>query len=456
MRTKSNYNHLTFGLGTVGRDMVFTIISTFLIFYLTDILNLPNDVLWWLTSIILFARVFDALNDPIMGLIVDNTFTKYGKFKPWIAFGALVSGIFTILIFTDFGLSHGAYIAAFAVFYLCWGMSFTSNDIPYWSMLPSLSMDQKEREKIGAIARICGNLGMFSVVVGIVPITEMLGNSLGSMQRGYFAFAVIIVAIMWIGQCITLFGVKEQRGVFKKEDPTTLKDLVHVIFKNDQLLYTAISMVLFMIGYVTTTGFGLHFFKYAYGDEGMFSVFAAVLGVSQLSALSVFPIFSKRFSRRTLYTASTILVVLGYIVFFFSPMDMLYIGISGLLIFIGQAFIQMLMLMFLADSVEYGQWKLGKRNESITFALQPFINKMGGAIASGIVGATVIISGITDAYSAEDVTEQGLLIMKTAMLILPLVLIVSGYLVYRFKFKIDAEMYKRIVSDLVARGDLKL
>jgi len=196
MRTKSNYNHLAFGLGTVGRDMVFTIISTFLIFYLTDILNLPNDVLWWLTSIILFARVFDALNDPIMGLIVDNTFTKYGKFKPWIAFGALVSGIFTILIFTDFGLSHGAYIAAFAVFYLCWGMSFTSNDIPYWSMLPSLSMDQKEREKIGAIARICGNLGMFSVVVGIVPITEMLGNSLGSMQRGYFAFAVIIVAIM--------------------------------------------------------------------------------------------------------------------------------------------------------------------------------------------------------------------------------------------------------------------
>jgi melibiose permease/lactose/raffinose/galactose permease len=456
MSTKPNYNRFTFGLGTIGRDMVFTIISTFLIFYLTDILNLPNDVLWWLTSIILFARIFDALNDPIMGLIADNTNTKYGKFKPWIAFGALVSGIFTILIFTDFGLSGGAYIASFAVFYLFWGMSFTSNDIPYWSMLPALSMDQKERERIGAFARICGNLGMFSVVVGIVPITGMLGEQLGSTQKGYFAFAVIIVVIMWLGQSITLFGVKEQKGVFKKEKPTSLKDLLFVIFKNDQLLYTAISMVLFMIGYVTTTGFGLHFFKYAYGDEGMFSVFAAVLGVSQLSALSVFPLFSKRFSRRTLYTASTVLVVLGYIIFFFSPMDMLYIGISGLLIFIGQAFIQMLMLMFLADSVEYGQWKLGKRNESITFALQPFINKMGGAIASGIVAATLIISGITDAYSAADVTPESLLIMKASMLILPLILIVAGYIVYRLKFKIDAEMYKKIVADLVARGDLKL
>jgi len=456
MKSSKNYNYLTFGLGTIGRDMVFTIISMFLMFYLTDILNLPNSVLWWLTAIILFARIFDAVNDPIMGLIVDNTRTKYGKFKPWIAFGALTSGIFTILLFTDFGISETSYIILFAVFYLFWGMTFTSNDIPYWSMLPSLSMDQKEREKIGAIARICGNLGMFSVVVGIVPITEALGAYFGSMQTAYFVFALIIVLIMWIGQTITLFGVKEKTEIFKNESKTTLKELLVVIFKNDQLLYTAISMVLFMIGYVTTTSFGLFFFKYAYGDEGMYSTFAAVLGVSQLSALAVFPFFSKKFNRKTLYTASTILVVLGYIVFFFSPMNMLYIGLAGLLLFVGQAFIQMLMLMFLADSVEYGQWKLGKRNESITFALQPFINKMGGAIASGVVGATLIISGITDAYSAEDVTSEGLFIMKTSMLILPLILIVAGYIVYRLKYKIDAELYKKIIADLVKRGDLKI
>ena len=456
MRTVSNRNHYTFGLGTIGRDMLYTLISMYLIFYLTDILQLSNATLWWINGIILAARIFDALNDPIMGVIVDNTHTMFGKFKPWIAIGALLSAVFTVLLFTDFGLKGSGYIALFAVVYLFWGMSFTANDISYWSMLPSLSMDQKEREKIGAFARICANIGLFVVVAGIVPATTALGTALGSMQKGYFIFSIILVLIMWSCLCITLFGVKEHRGVFRQEAHTSLKGMVTAIFKNDQLLYTAISMALFMIGYTTTTSFGLYFFKYAYGDEGMYSIFAVVLGVSQILALVVFPLFSRRFSRKTLYTAAIGLVVLGYVIFFFSPMNMLFIGLSGVLLFLGQAFIQLLMLMFLADTVEYGQWKLGKRNDSVTFSLQPFINKMGGAVASGVVGTTVIISGINDATSAADVTQEGLFMMKAAMLVLPLLCILAGYLIYRYKYRIDHKLYRQIISDLQERGAIKL
>jgi melibiose permease/lactose/raffinose/galactose permease len=218
-------------------------------------------------------------------------------------------------------------------------------------------------------------------------------------------------------------------------------------------MYTAISMALFMIGYVTTTSFGIYFFKYAFKNEGMYLVFAGILGVSQLAALSVFPLLTKKYSRKHLYAFSTILVVVGYIIFFFSPMNMIPIGISGILLFIGEAFIQVLMLMFLADTVEYGQWKLGRRNESITFSVQPFINKIGGAISSGIVGATLIISGINAAQTPDDVTDTGLLIMKLSMLILPLFFITAGYLVYRAKFKIDKELFDKIVSELKDRGD---
>jgi melibiose permease/lactose/raffinose/galactose permease len=231
--------------------------------------------------------------------------------------------------------------------------------------------------------------------------------------------------------------------------------MFRVLFKNDQLLYTAISMALFMIGYVTTTSFGVYYFKYAFGNEDMYSVFAAILGVSQIAALSVFPLFSKKYSRKSLYAFSTVLVVVGYLIFFFAPMKMLYIGAAGILLFVGEAFIQLLMLMFLTDTVEYGQWKLGSRNESITFSIQPFINKIGGAIANGIVGVTLILSGINAAETPADVTESGLLMMKFAMLILPLIFIVIGYIIYKKKFKIDKEMFDKIIADLAERGDIK-
>ncbi len=444
-------NRYFFGLGTVGRDMLYSIVSMYLLFYLTEILDLPDSTMWYMTGALTILRIFDAVNDPVMGILVDNTHSRYGKFKPWIAIGGIIGGILTVLLFTDFGLTGIGFVICFVIIYLAWDLTYGANDIAYWSMLPSLAYDQKERERIGSFARICANVGMYIIVVGILPIT----NALGGDKSAWFTLAAVIVLITWAFLCFTLFGVKEDRTFYKKQESTSLKELFRVIFKNDQLLYTAIAMALFMIGYCTTTSFGIYFFKYAFKNENMYSVFAGILGVSQLLALSCFPVFSKRFSRKQLYAVSTVLVLLGYIIFFLSPMHMLPIGIAGVLLFIGEAFIQLLMLMFLADTVEYGQWKLGRRNESITFSVQPLINKIGGAIANGIVGITLILSGINSAATPEDVTDTGLMIMKLAMLILPLVFILAGYLIYRSKYKIDKEMFDKIVSEISEGAELK-
>jgi len=447
-------NQYAFSLGTIGRDMLYTLVSLYLTYYLTDILNLPDSTFVGAGIIMLVIRGYDAFNDPFMGFIVDNTKSRFGKFKPWIAIGALTSAIFTILFFSDFGFRNAAFLVSFTVIYLLWEAAFTANDIAYWSMLPSLSIDQKVREKIGAAARICANIGMFAVVVGVIPVTKAIGRATGDMQKGFFLFAVIIASIMVLGQCITLLGVREPKDFFKQEEKTTLRDMFRAIGKNDQLLVTALSMCLFMIGYNATADFGVYFFKYAYKDENMYSIFALVLGVSQITALAVFPLFSRRFSRKQLYFGATVIVVIGYIIFFLSPMNMLFIGAAGICLFVGEAFIQLLMLVFLTDTIEYGQWKLGRRNEAVTFSVQPFINKIGGAVGNFIVSITVVIAGINSAATPDDVTEQGLLIMKAAMLILPLILIVAGYLVYKAKFRIDKDMYDRIVTDLRARGDI--
>ncbi len=460
-------NRIFFGLGTVGRDMFYTMVSMFLMVYLTEVLDLPDSIMWWMTGILTVMRVFDAVNDPFMGVIVDNTKGKYGKFKPWMLIGGVTGGIFMILMFTDLGLKGAAYIIFFAIVYLGWDILYGLNDIAYWSMLPSLSTDQKVREQMGSFARICANIGLFVCVVGIVPVTNMISVALGgngtfyadggtddARVKGWFVFAIIIFVLMIGFQLVTVFGVKERSNHFRQEENTTIREMISVIFKNDQLMWLALSLSLFMIGYVTTTSFGVHFFKYAYGDENMYSIFAAILGVSQLTAIALFPALTKRMSRKKLYTISTILVVAGYVLFFFSPMNMLFIGAAGILIFVGQAIIQTLMLMFLADTIEYGQLKMGKRNESVTFSVQPFINKIGGAIANGVLGVTLIVSGINAAATPKDVTAQGITIMKSSMLILPLVVIVIGYVIYLLKFKIDEKMHADIVSQLKARGEI--
>src|SRR5699024_9466768 len=154
------------------------------------------------------------------------------------------------------------------------------NDIAYWSMLPSLTMDQKKRENMGAFARICGNVGMFAIMVAWEPVTSAMGNT----PHGWVIVAVAVTVATLGFQCFTLLGVKEDRSRFKTEAGTSLRQLFSVLFKNDQLMWTTLSMALFMVGYCTTTGFAMYYMQYVFGNKDMYAILAAVVGVSQLAA----------------------------------------------------------------------------------------------------------------------------------------------------------------------------
>ncbi|MEL3913324.1 glycoside-pentoside-hexuronide (GPH):cation symporter [Treponema pedis] len=440
-------NKLFYGIGTIGRDMVYALTNMYLIYYITEALSLPPQLIITIGFIMTVLRIFDALNDPFMGVIIDNTKSRFGKFKPWILIGAVLSGIFTVLIFTDFKLTGAAYVAVFTFLYLFWGISYTANDISYWSMLPSLSQNQKEREKIGSIARIFANLGLFTVVVGIVPAKKFLTAQLGNEKTAYFLIATALSTIMLFFQIIMLAGTKENKNLKTVKRTTPVKELFSVIVKNDQLLWITVSMALFMIGYMTTTTFGIYYFEFIFRDIDMYGKFAAVLGLSQIAALAVFPQVSKFLTRKKIYRYAIISVTAGYILFYIFGKFSVAVLTSGILIFFGQAFIQLLMLMFIADSVEYGELKLGRRNDSITFSLQPLINKIGGAAAALAVSITV--SYYKKAFAAEgSAYPNGETVFKFAMLILPLVCMLIGYFIYEKKYIIDEKKYSEILGKL--------
>lgn len=438
-----------FGLGTLGRDMVGALVSMFLLVYLTEVVGVTDATLAAVTVVLVVMRLFDAVNDPVMGVIVDNTRTRWGKFKPWIAGGALAWGAATVVMFTDWGVTGVAFVVVFTLVYLVWEVAYTVNDISYYGMLPSLTRDQGERERIGVVARVCANVGLFALVVGLVPITNALEEALGSAQRAWLVLAVGVVVIMLVFQSITLVTTREQ--VAAPPAHTPMRELVGVIVRNDQLLWVTLAMVLFMTGYLVTTSLGLYYFTYVYGDEGMYPVFAAVLGVTQILGLLVFPLVSRRLGRRRVHLLASALCVAGYAVFLAAGVSMALIAVAGVLLFTGQAFIQLLMMMFIADSVEYGEWKLGRRNESVTFSLQPFIYKGSNALASGVVGATLIWSGINEAASPADVTAGGIALFKAAMLGLPMLLVAVSWLVLSRTYRLDETRYAAIVADLRER-----
>lgn len=453
MSTRVLRNRYGYGIGTLGRDMTYTLVSMYLIFYLSDVLEVSTPVLATVTVVLVIARIFDAVNDPFMGLIVDNTRGRWGRFRPWIVAGAVLSSIFLVLMFTDFGLGDVAFVVVFTVVYLAWEISYTMNDLGYWSMLPALTQDQKERERIGSFARICANIGVFSVVVAIVPLSNALAAVTGDIRTAYTVIAVAAAAIMLVFQTVMVLFVREDPGIVTTAEPTRFRDLVSIIFRNDQLVVISVALLLFMSAFSITTGLGLFYFKYVFGDESMYSVFAVVLGVAQITALACYPLLSRAMSRRTLFTAAIVSVTAGYVVFAFTaPGALVMIIIAGLLVFSAQAAIQLLMLMFIADTVEYGHWKLGRRNDSITLSLQPFIYKMGSAVSSGVIGWTVIASGMQDAHGAADMTPAGADLVRAAMFWLPLALIVASYVIYRVWYRIDAARYRLIVEELTARA----
>ena len=442
-------NQWTYGVGTLGRDAVYTLVSFYLVVYLTEVLNLPDSTMWWVSGVLLAARLLDAFLDPVVGALVDSTRSRYGQFKPWLLFGGLASGIATVLLFTDTGLTGGAFVAVFGVVVLLWGLMWSAHDISYWGMLPALSINPAERERLAAVAKTFASIGQFAAVAGVpVAVAALAGGIEGGTTGSWRTIAIILAVIMVALMLVPILAVRERTDVDLEGERTGLRELLRALFRNDQLLWAAAAYLLFMLGYGTTGAFGWYFFKYAYGDEAVFPVFALFVGLGQIAGLATFPLARRRWSRGQLFTWSTALIVVTYAVFFVAPMNIVVLGGLAFVMFFLASFIMLLMLVFQADTIEYGQWKLGRRNNAVTFALQPFINKTSAAMNTWIVSATVIIAGINEADTAADVTPGGITMMKVAMLLIPALLIIAGYAVWRRKFVIDESLHARIVAEL--------
>ncbi|WP_338854817.1 melibiose:sodium transporter MelB [Clostridium perfringens] len=431
----------SFGIGAIGKDAVYAIVSIYLMFYFTDVLGIAAG---FVGGLFFVARIWDAINDPIMGLIVDNTRTRWGKFRPWILIGTLVNSVVLIFLFTDCGLTGNALYIYVSVIYILWGMTYTLMDVPYWSMLPNLTSDKEEREEVSVIPRIFAAFATLIVSSLGLKIVSILGD--GNQKSGFLYFSIIISAVFIVTILITVKNTREH-NFSSSQEKTTLKQMVNVLVKNDQLITFLFMVLLFTVGQQIIAGIQLYYFKYVTESENLFTVFVSFSGISTILGLIVFPKIVSKLSRIKVYILGCVLPVIGIVMLLlaglFLPKNPILVGLAGIIYSFGGGFFTGSQTVALADIVDYGECKLGTRNESVIFSIQTLLVKISTAFGGLLTGLILSATGYVPNQVQSATTINGLRIVMT---IVPIIFISASALVYIKHYKLNGETLNNIIK----------
>ena len=481
-------NLLMYPLGTMGRDMVYCLFANFLLTFVLITKNLTPAQLTAITGIMVAARVFDAVNDPIMGNIIEKTRTKWGKFKPWLLIGGITSSAVVIAAFNNTGINGWSFVIYFGVIYFLYSITFTMNDIAYWGMVPALSSDADTRNQFTSRATLFAGIGGTLASV-LIPMLTTGGMAIGgNAVTAYGAVSILICILSPLFMLFTLLGVRENRSDMEKPAPRiSLKMIVKTITGNDQLMWIALIFLLQQIGNgLVVGGLGSFYIYFEFGYAGgLYSLFT-MLGMSVTAFLMVFyPMISRKLQRKRLMGILQNVAIVGYLTMLlaglFLPATMLkfyVITVGYMMANFGQYGFYLVMMISIINTVEYNEHKHGERAEAIISSLRPFLTKLGSAICVALTSATYLIFRVTEitngisaaenasavdaAYDKMTVIENLLSNVKRsqslglllAMTVVPLGFMLVAFFLYRSKYKLDEDEYERICQELEARRDL--
>ncbi len=486
-------NLVMFPVGTIGRDMVYNLVTSYLLTFVLFTHKLSAAQLSAITAIMVAARVFDALNDPIMGNIIERTRTKWGKFKPWLVIGILTTSVVIYLMF-NVQLQGWGFVWFFGLMYFLYSITYTMHDISYWGMVPALSSDADTRNKYTSLATLCAGIGGV-LAASFIPMFTAGGSAIGgNAVTAYGRVALIIALLAPLFLAFTIFGVTEMRDY--NDDPVppvSFKKIVGTITGNDQLMWIAVIFLLQEVGNgIVMAGVGQTWIYVEFGYEGGFFTVFQMLGMMVTAFLMVFyPMISRKTPRKKLMRTLMLIAAAGYVVMllpgvvmptgaaFLAGLDVkfLLITLGYMMANFGQYGFYLIMMISIMNTVEYNEYKHGTRDEGIISSLRPFLTKLASALTVAIANAAYIAfniiqytNGIAEleqdanagAITAEQKAEQitallrgvqpgqsfGLLLVMT---VLPCALMFLSFVLYQKRYTLDEREYDRICAELRLR-----
>lgn len=415
MQPKEGFSYSLCGF---GQNLICTIIGSYLTVFMTDAIGFNALAVAFL---MLGARIFDALNDPIMGSIVDRTRTKWGKCRPYMKWMAFPIAIMTAICFLPWYPQSDGGFAAISVMYVVWGIIYTVADVPYWGLSTAMSNDTYRRGNLLTIARLFCTAGAGIVTVITPIITDNMTKGLDPVAKGemlkwiYFVIAivccVIAVPLFFLG-----FKNTTERNI-STENPPSLGHNLKLLFKNKPLMLIVLSGIGGAARMLFTYTGGLYFAKYIMDKESMYSLFTMAIVPGGLIASLLVPWCTKKFGKRNTYIWSHIVGGVAMLIAFIvgiacdrgaytSTATTVVLLIALVIAGIPSGFGNIVTYAMIGDTVEYLELKTGERAEGICFAMQTLINKIGMAVGAFVGVLAYYMAGVA-ANDASSVTPEG-------------------------------------------------
>ncbi len=449
-----------YGIGAVGKDMVYALSATYVMYYYQDLLGLSST---FVGLILMIARVFDALNDPFMGILVAKTKTRWGRFRPWLLSGTVLNAFTLYALFAAPDLSGTGLMVFFSVVYILWGTTYTMMDIPYWSMIPAITSTPSDRENLSVVGRTCAGVGSALITVGTVKAVSLLGG--GSERSGFARFALIVSVIFVIAEVICTLQVREHD--IGRMETSTIPQMFRALFRNDQAMITVLSILLINAALYLTSNLVIYFFKYDIGGaqwQDNYTLFTMVGGVFQiLGMMVVYPFLRRELGNTQIFKAALGAAMLGYalilaVCFMGFAENMVLICVCGALVFAANGILTVLTTVFLSSSVDYGELKTGRREESVIFSMQTFVVKAASGLAVFVTGIGLDLIGLVGNNDTEEtvvaVQSSGTIMgLRLLMTVLPILGLVAAFLFFVRKFTLTDERVEEIAETLNSRRE---
>ncbi len=587
-----------YGLGAVGKDMVYMLSASYILYYYQDILGVEA---WIMGLILMIARVFDAFNDPIMGVIVAKTKTRWGKFRPWLFIGTVTNAVILFLSFScPPSLTGKGLVAYAAIFYILWGITYTMMDIPYWSMVPAFTEGGKERESLSALARSCAGVGTAITIVITVMSVSAIGTAINNNSNsktscsyedttayfvemdeagvatgeilkvpasastvtadvseiddnkgalsfngnncdyvvtvdgeklfdnenstmdytkdageakaastaiyvskedysklsvdsgvavevtstkqveryGFKYFSLIIAIAFIICTVVTCVFIKEKSTVDVKTP--SVGEMFKSLINNDQAMTMVITIVLVNSAYYITANLLIYFFKYDLAGskwEANYTLFNTFAGGIQILAMMLFfGLLRKFFTTMKIFDISIYCGVVGYLVLLglsLGGASTVYpYLVPGFFIMSAVGILNVLITVFLANTVDYGQLKNGHRDESVIFSMQTFVVKLASGMAALVASIAISVFHISDTNAAvkavdgsvvkgleellADISKKGAEVISSSdifglrmtMTLAPIVLLIIAFFIFKKRYILTDSELERIAAKL--------